>query len=117
MGKNKEAIPVEKKDQIILSAIAYTALEHLKNNKTIPYKYRRKLGKIAKMIREKADYLDWFGDNKEALIHVLSLAINGNEIKNLDILIKVIDLSPKAKKLYAECKKEAEKRLEKILEE
>ena len=116
MGKNEETIPVEKKDQIILSAVAYTALGHLKKNKAIPYMYRRKWGKIAKMIRDQADYLDWFGDNRETLVHVLSLAINGREIKNLDVLVKVIDLSPKAKKLYAECKKEAEKRLEKIVE-
>jgi hypothetical protein len=113
MGKTKEVMSTEKKDQIILSAIVYTALEHLKNNKAIPYKYRRKLGKISKMVREKADYLDWFGDNKEALVHVLALAINGHEIERLDVVIKVIELSPKAKKLYEECKKEAKKRLEK----
>lgn len=111
MGRTKKSISDEKADQVTVSAIAYTIVKHLSKNKTVTFRYRRKLSKIAKMIKNKAEYLDWFGANKEALVFVLSSAVVTGEAPGADAIVRLLGCSPRVKKLYEECMKEAEKRV------
>ena len=111
MGRTKKSIPDEKADQVTVSAIAYTIVKHISKNKTVPFLYRRRLSKTAKMIKDKAEYLDWFGANKEALVYILSTAIIAYEAPSVDAIARLLGFSPRVKKLYEECMKEAEKRV------
>lgn len=108
---NKEQRELSKPDKLVVLGVAYTLIKSRSTSKGVPFRMRRRLSKMARMIKKDTPTL--LGEDraiyKKLLTMVLKLELNrdNGSIERVEMLLGAFGTSKVLQDLFQECKKAA----------